>query len=374
MKLIDRYVLAQMFSPFAFFTLVFTGVIWLTLSLRQIDSVIDNGETAAVFLEFTLLLLPRVLVTILPLSAFGAAIYTLNKLYTESELVVMMMVGHNPNALLRPVLYFGILAASLMYALTLFLVPMSETQLSQRRFDINNELVRLFLREGEFVHPQKGVTLFIRDIAQNAEMAGIFINDQRDPEVTYTYTAERALLLSDGKNAQLALVDGRTLIYTRLTGTLDTLEFKQFTYDLAPFLEGRKNRKRRPAEYFLHQSMFPAESMLEESGHSRGEFIAQAHEYMSSPLFALITPSIALGAILFGGFRRGGFSLRIGFGVGIVAFVQILVVMSNTLIRTSPWLFPVAYLPAAIGFVIALLMLRFSSAYLVRSKKRAAAT
>lgn len=370
MKLIDRYVLAQMLGPFGFFTLVFTGVIWLTQSLRQIDAVIDNGESAAVFLEFTLLLLPRALTMILPLSAFGAAIYTLNKLYTESELVVMMTVGHNPSALVRPVVYFGIFAASVMYALTLFVVPVSESQLSQRRFEISNKLVRLFLKEGEFVHPGENVTLFIRDISQDGEMAGVFINDQRDPDTTITYTAERAMLLRDGEAAQLALFDGNSLLYTVADGNLSTLNFQQFTYDLSPFLEERRVRRRQPSEYFVSELLFPSDDMMTRDNRGRGEFTNQAHEYLSSPLFALITPTIALGSILFGGFRRGGFALRIGFGVGIVAIVQMLVVLSLSLARQAPGLFPIIYLPAFFGFLLALALLGYSNAFQHRFRRR----
>ncbi|MFQ5622769.1 MAG: LptF/LptG family permease [Paracoccaceae bacterium] len=370
MKLIDRYVLTQLIGPFGFFTFVFTGVIWLTQSLRQVDAVINSGETAYVFLEFTMLLLPRALVIILPLSAFGAAIYTLNRLYTESELVVMLTVGQSPHALLRPVLWFGLIVAALMYSFTMYILPVSESRLAQRRFELRNELISLFLREGDFVHPSDGVTLFIRSISKKSEMAGIFLNDQRNPSRIVTYSADRALLLRDDDKAQIALIDGNALIYSPETGMLESLDYQQFTYDLSDLLETQSSWHRRPAEYFFYQSLFPTEEMTRGEKRSRGEFISKAHEYISAPLFGIVGPAIALGSILFGGFRRGGFTRRIGMGVGLIFIIQQLVILAYAAVRNYPWLFPVAYFPAILGFSIAFLLIRFSnSAQPARKKK-----
>ena len=46
-----------------------------------------------VFAEFSALVLPQVFVIVLPLSALGAALYALDRLYAESELIVMMGAG-----------------------------------------------------------------------------------------------------------------------------------------------------------------------------------------------------------------------------------------------------------------------------------------
>ena len=102
MTRLDRYILRQLIVAFGFFVLVFTGVVWLTQAVRLIDTVVASGQGASILLEFSALVLPQVLVIVLPLSGMGAALYTLNRLYSESELVVMMTAGLGPAALLRP--------------------------------------------------------------------------------------------------------------------------------------------------------------------------------------------------------------------------------------------------------------------------------
>ena len=87
--------------------LIFTGVVWLTQAVRLIDTVVASGQSARVFLEFSALVLPQVFVIVLPLAGIGAALYALNRLYTDSELIVMMGAGLGPAAMLRPVALFG---------------------------------------------------------------------------------------------------------------------------------------------------------------------------------------------------------------------------------------------------------------------------
>ena len=93
MTRLDRYILRQLFAASGFFLLVFTGVIWLTQAVRLIDTVIASGQGGGVFLLFSAFVLPQVMVIVLPLSALGAALYALNKLYSDSELVVKQMNG-----------------------------------------------------------------------------------------------------------------------------------------------------------------------------------------------------------------------------------------------------------------------------------------
>ncbi len=107
MRRLDSYIFRQILGPFLFFVLVFTGVIWLGQSLRIIDTIVNHGQSALVFLEFTLLLLPTVLSVVLPVAAFAATLYAVNRLFSDSEIVVMFSSGLSTLSLVRPVLMFS---------------------------------------------------------------------------------------------------------------------------------------------------------------------------------------------------------------------------------------------------------------------------
>jgi lipopolysaccharide export system permease protein len=178
---LDRYILRQLVAALGFFLLVFTGVVWLTQAVRLIDTVVASGQSALVFLEFSALVLPQVLVIVLPLAGLGAALHALNRLYTDSELVVMMSAGFGPAAMLRPVAIFGALLAAALAFVMMVLVPHAGGVLAERTRSIRSDLANALIVERQFLHPIDGLTLFIDETGGSGEMGGILLNDQRDP-------------------------------------------------------------------------------------------------------------------------------------------------------------------------------------------------
>ena len=52
----DRYILSQLMVMFGFFALVLVSVYWVNNTVKVFDRLISDGHSAAVVLEFTLLL------------------------------------------------------------------------------------------------------------------------------------------------------------------------------------------------------------------------------------------------------------------------------------------------------------------------------
>lgn len=353
MSRLNSYILVRLLGPFGFFALIFTGVIWLTQAIRLIDTVLNNGQSALVFVEFSGLLLPRVLVVVMPLAAFSAALYTINRLYSDSELVVVLAAGQSPIKLLRPLLIFGVIIMSIMYLVTLYLVPLSATRLAERSFEIQDELTNSLIIEGQFLHPSPGITFFIRDTSQIGEMEGLFLNDQTDPNGTMTYSAKKALLARDGERARLIMFEGIAQRYQPATRRMDTIQFEQFAYDLTEIVAQSETRNRKPVEYFVGE-ILDADGPPVSDRFSDGHFLSEAHEKLSAPLLALTLPLIALGSVLVGGFRRGGIGSRITAGVCILVVIEALTIVAKSAIRSNGDVWFLAYVPPLVTVVIAM--------------------
>src|ERR1051326_1860925 len=89
MSRLSQYVLKELVGPVALFALLMTTGLGLTSSLRLFDLVINRGQSAPPFVYLTILILPSLLVIILPIAFFAGTLYALNKLSSDSELVVM---------------------------------------------------------------------------------------------------------------------------------------------------------------------------------------------------------------------------------------------------------------------------------------------
>ena len=92
---IPAYIFRQVLGPLIFFTFAFAGVAWLSQSLRMLDLVINQSQSAATYLYLTILAMPQVVGLLLPFALAVAIIYALNRMYVESELVVIWAAGFN---------------------------------------------------------------------------------------------------------------------------------------------------------------------------------------------------------------------------------------------------------------------------------------
>jgi lipopolysaccharide export system permease protein len=330
--------------------------------VRLIDTVVASGQSARVFLEFSALVLPQVFVIVLPLAGMGGALYALNRLYTDSELVVMMGAGLGPSAMLKPVAIFGALIALAMAVVLTVLVPRSGAVLAERTREIRSDLANALIVERQFLHPVDGLTLFISDTSRQGEMAGLFLDDQRDPERVVTYSARRALLLREGLEARLVMEDGVALSVGS-DGQLTAVRFDQFVFDLSDLLNDQGQRVPRPSEYPIPKLLNPTPEMLANDRYTVAHYVSEAHYKLSLPLLAMIYPMIALVTLLAGGYRRSGFGKRVIVAIAVATLLQILMFATRAWVQERIELWPLMYLPVLLGVLYLLvLVLRLSRA------------
>ena len=93
MTLFSRYVFRQVANAFLIILLTLTAIVWLATALRQLDLIISQGQGVVLFLKLTLLSLPSLMALIAPNAMLMAALYTLDRLNGDSELIVMTASG-----------------------------------------------------------------------------------------------------------------------------------------------------------------------------------------------------------------------------------------------------------------------------------------
>lgn len=358
---LDRYIFAQILGPFGFFALVFTGVIWLSQSLRVIDLVVNNGQSAAVFAEFTALLLPTVMAVVLPVAGFAATLWTLNRLHAEAELVVMMAAGQSFLRLARPVAAFGLLLMAAMCVVTLYLMPTAARVLRDRMADVRGDLANALIREGQFVHPTEGLTIYVRDASRTGEMAGIFIHDMREKEAPVTYSADRAALVRTAEGPRVVMLDGAAQRYDAAGAALSTLRFDTFTYDLAPLMQADPARARKPSEHYAATLVDPPAELRAQPRFRLGEFVAEGHEQLSAPLYGLVLPLLALATLVLSPWRRRGLAGAIWLAIGLGLGLRLLGVAAKSATTAEAALWPLLYLPPLVALALVLWQLARAS-------------
>src|SRR6478736_6369826 len=117
---IDRYIFRSTLASFALVLVSLTGVIWITQALRGIDLMTSQGQTIITFLGITSLVIPALVLIIAPMIAIS---HTLNKLATDSEIIVMNAAGFSPFRLFRPFFFATCVVAAGVAFIGAFLAP-----------------------------------------------------------------------------------------------------------------------------------------------------------------------------------------------------------------------------------------------------------
>lgn len=308
MRSLFFYILRQIIGPFLLFTVILTLVIWMTQSLRLLDVVINRGQSAGLFAWLTMLMLPSLLVVIVPIAFFGAALFVLSRLNTDSELVVMWSSGISRLQTALPVLCAALVAMAITYACSLYLMPLGQRDMNEKLFDIRADIGAAILREGTFNSPSNGLTVFIRDITPRGEIRGILVHDNRQPQHPSTYLAESGVLAQTPNGPRLIMINGHIERSEQGGARLSLLKFDRYVFDLDQFGGPQRAADRDASEHYLSDLLHPPPDL---SGRQRAGFLAEAHNRITAPLYCIAFALIALVATGKGPMTRGGYALRL---------------------------------------------------------------
>ena len=96
MPLLQRYLWSQAFWPTVLTLAALALLALLTQSLQTLDLIVENRQSALTFLKITVLALPQLIGIILPLAVFMASLYALNRMNSDSEIIVAKAAGASP--------------------------------------------------------------------------------------------------------------------------------------------------------------------------------------------------------------------------------------------------------------------------------------
>ena len=361
MSRFDRYVLSQYLLFFSFFALILVAVFWVNRAVVLFDRLIGDGQTAIVFLEFTALTLPNLIRMVLPVAVFAAAVWVTNRLQSESELTVLQATGTSPWQMARPALGFGLITALMMSVLTHFLLPSSIGQLALREQEISRNVTAKLLTEGHFLHPAKGVTFYIRQIDSNGTLNDVFLSDRRDPNQSMTYTGARAFLVRDEGKTHLIMVNGMAQRLDNRTKQMSTTNFSDFSYDISSLVNKSTITQRNIREISSWELLRNREDINLSEGYSLGALAEEFHLRFARALICIAVALIGFSALMIGSHSRFGVWRQ-----ALLAFLLLIIVeglrgVVSEPVRTNPDLWPLIYLPALIGLVIAVGFLQLAA-------------
>lgn len=349
----DRYMLGELMKLFGFFGLILVSVYWINRAVILFDQLISDGQSALVFLEFTALSLPNLIRIVLPLASFAAALYVTNRLTSDSEMVVVQATGYSALRLARAVVAFGLCVTVMMLVLTHVLTPVSQSRLQDRQDEIARNLTARLLTPGQFTDAGPGVTVYIRNVARNGELEGVFLSDRRDAEQSVTYTARRAYLVKTDDGPRLVMIDGRAQTLRHEDQRLFVVSFADFSYNVGELIpDARASRRLReiPTPELLNAS--PA--LQEETGRSPARLQYEGHSRFNQATLSLVSALLGFAPLMLGGFSRFGLGRQMILAVALVILVMGIDGAGAEAAQSGPGAWPLTYLGTAVGLALSI--------------------
>lgn len=285
MRIISKYVFRLAGSSFALILLSLTGIVWIALALRQFNVVTSEGQDTMMLVKLTSLALPNLIAVIAPFSLLIAALQTLNRLNTDSELIVLSATGSTAWTVARPIILLAVLVSCALAFVSHFAQPWSMRELREFMIKMRSDLLTQVIQPGRFSSPEPNLMFHIRDREVDGELDGLVLHDTRDQKQSQSYLAEHGVIVKQNDTAYLVMTTGHIIRRTDANEPPQIVAFDRYVVDLDRFeAQDSGGGDLRPRERYYDELLAAADK---KTGQLTGPFRSEFHERFVSPLYPI---------------------------------------------------------------------------------------
>jgi lipopolysaccharide export system permease protein len=354
---IGQYIFRTTFGAFLVVLVSLTAVIWVTQALRDIDLMTNQGQTILVFVGITGLIVPLLVLVIAPIALLIAAAHVLNKMSTDSEIIVMNASGMSPWLLFRAFMTVAIVVSLIVMSISAYFAPKGLRMLRDWLTEVRADVVSTIVQPGRFTSIERDVTIHIRERRSNGQLMGIFLDDRRNPAERITVLAEVGELLDSDNGTFLVLQTGFLQRHELKERDPTMVKFERYAFDLSQFAGGPQAVKYSIRERYLWQLLFPDpkdQFYIEQPG----QFRAELHDRLIAPLYPLAFVVIAYAYLGAPRTTRESRTLSMVGAIGGVALLRLIGFVSTVFGATMPWMLVPQYVAIVAAFIFGIFVIR----------------
>ena len=348
---IGQYIFRSTLGAFVLILVSLTATIWITQALRDVDLMTNRGQTILVFVGITSLVIPFLILVIAPIAMVISVGHILNKLSTDSELIVMNAAGMSPWRLFRPFLAVAAVVSVMVFSISAYLGPKSLRILRDWATQVRADLVTNIVQPGRFISLDRGMTFHIRERLPNGQLLGIFVDDRTNPKEQSTFLAEEGEILKNDLGTFLVLKNGS--VQRQDQGQRDPafVVFDRYAFDLSRLAAGNPTRNMSNRERFLWELMRPETAEGHSSANPSASMRAEMHDRLLAPFYPLAFVVIAYAYLGAPRTTRQSRGTALASTIVAVALLRVIGFASIVASITKPWALAIPYI--AIGATLA---------------------
>ncbi len=236
MTIFSRYVFRQTTGALLLVLLSLTGIVWISLALRELNVVTSDGQSALTLIKMTTLGIPSFVAVIAPFALLITTIHTLNRLNSDSEIIVLTASGATAWTITKPVVLLALLLVGVISFVNHLAAPWSYRQLREIVVQVRTDLLTQVIQPGRFSTPERGLTFHIRERSLDGTLHGLVMHDARKDNEVQSYLADRGILVEDKGENYLFMMQGHILRRNGgMTEPTQIIAFDKYAVDLDSF-------------------------------------------------------------------------------------------------------------------------------------------
>lgn len=365
-RIIPLYIIKEIAPSFFVNLLVFTFILLMARVLQLTELVVVKGVQASTIFKLLGLSVPFLLSMTIPMSTLLAVLLAFLRLSGDSEITVLKSAGIGLYKLLPPVILFCLWTYMLTAYLTMFMVPNSNWKFRHELLNLAKTRADVSIKERVFNSDFREMVLFVNHISLNSDiMEDIFIQDNRDKEVSNVIVASTGRIATDAERGSLIfqLFDGVIdRVYSNMK-TTDSIDFKR--YELRMDLDGELGNPalmRKNQTELMNDDLMSEMDKLKQQDHKHYPiYLMEVHKRYSLPFACIV---LGLVAVPLGvQFRARGRNW--GITMGLVIFLLYFVMLS------AAWTFgETGSYPPGLGMWMPNIVIGLAALYMMRKANR----
>jgi lipopolysaccharide export system permease protein len=238
-----RYLWGECWHIFAVSLLAVTIIVFMGRVTKVMQMIITKGVGLPDILRFCLLLLPYLLLFTVPMAGMLAVLVTFLRLSNDNEIMALKTSGISAAQLLPPVIGFSLLITGAALFFSLYATPWGNQEMRQLLLNITKRRADIGVREQIFNNDFNKMIFYVNHVPPDGGlMHGIFLSDDRDPQVPNAITADTGKLIFDPKTERLVLqlFHGRVVRLSDDAASFHSIQFDTYQVPLELFQFGPK--------------------------------------------------------------------------------------------------------------------------------------
>ncbi len=341
MRILDRYIFREIFTPFLLSLSALTLVLFLQKMFRLAELIVTKGATVSSTAKLFAYIMPSFLVLTIPMSFLVGTLTAFTQLCADSEVTAMKASRISLYNMIRPVMLFAVLSFTFTALTSLIVAPAANHALRVHLFNMVKARALVGIEPGVFSSTFDGMVIYVDKMDSLDDMKGIFISDERSAKEPYAIAARSGRLMADPEslNVTLAMNQGSIHALPRDEQSYSTMGFDtgNLYLDISHALV-----QKGPSEADFNEigslELFQELRRAKSEGKPTIEIESELHKRLSIPFACLLFGLI--GAPL--GIRRSRSGKSAGISVALLVFlVYYMVLAAGTNLSNTGKLSPV---------------------------------